>query len=119
MSLAVSELDEKDSGELEQIMLSKLKGDPARAYSFDELADLICGQFDVEREVRWSRVVSRAQDFDFLREIYRRLSLTGACLSSLVASGKVKARSVERPPREAVQGASPEYTVYYRIAESN
>ncbi len=119
MSLPIAELNGKDVDELEQIVLSKLRENPGSAFTFDELADLISGKFDVEKEARWSRVVSRTEVFDFIRMVYRRLSMADACLASLVAEGKVKKRSVKSPPPEQDFSALPGYITYYCLAEEN
>ncbi len=119
MSISVAELKGKDADELEQIVLAMLKQNPGNAFAFDELADMISGKFDVEKEVRWSRVVSRSEVFDFIRIVYRRLSMAEACLGSLVAKGKVKKVSIRSPQEEQDFSALPGYTTYYYLAEEN
>ena len=116
MSLPVKELNAKDTVELENIILSHLKGSPETAYTFDEIADIVSGKFDVESEVRWSNVISRAKAFEFIRKVYRRLALVDSCLASLVASGTVRAKSIGEPSKEPVYRTVPVYTTYYYIA---
>ena len=117
MSMSVAELNGKDDDELEKTVLAKLKQNPGNALTFDELADLISGKFDVEKEVRWSRVVSRSEVFDFIRMVYRRLSMADACLASLVSKGEVKKVSIRSQQEEQDFSALPGYTTYYYLAE--
>lgn len=115
MSVTLEELQNKEPADFEQMILSMFEKNPNYAFSYDKIADSICGHFDVNYEVSYWRTFSGAQVFDYIRKVYNRLSLIDVTLSSMVARGKLNIKSVKDPVNKPLLEVVPGYITYFYV----
>ncbi len=114
MSFPVDELITKTTVDISEKILNLFGNHPEEAMSFDDIADVLLGEFDIEKVNAW-RPYSGMWIYRNVRKIYNRLSIVTVALAELVSAGKLKTFTVEEDLNGPLGGISHFYESYYAL----
>lgn len=111
------ELNKKTRIDLSGKIFSLFQEHRGEALSFDEIADSLLGEFDIEKVNAW-RPYSYVWIYKNVRTIYNRLSIIVVELGKLVANGLLETVNVQEDLLGPVGGVSHYFTSYYMFSNS-